>query len=116
MAALKRYKTTGADQSIAKGGKNHDIYIVRRGDNLAVIAKRIGVSARTIMKVNGLRRGRIHPGQRLKYYPPTAQNGEGSAGLLPPRRSAINGRMNKGSRSTITGDQALPGGCAGDGN
>jgi len=81
VAALKRYKTSGADQSIAKGGKNHDIYIVRRGDNLNVIAKRIGVSARTIMKVNGLRRGRIHPGQRLKFYPPTASNGEGKRGL-----------------------------------
>jgi membrane-bound lytic murein transglycosylase D len=86
VAALKRYRTSGADQSIAKGGNNHDIYIVRRGDNLAVISKRIGVSARTLMKVNGLRRGKIHPGQRLKYYPPTASKAEGKRGLASVKK------------------------------
>jgi membrane-bound lytic murein transglycosylase D len=88
VAALKRYRTKGADQRIfAKGGSNnHDIYIVRRGDNLNTISKRIGVSARTLMKVNGLRRGRIHPGQRLKFYPPTASNSEGKRGLASAKK------------------------------
>lgn len=86
VAALKRYRTSGTDQSIAKGGGNHDIYIVRRGDNLAVISKRIGVSARTIMKVNGLRRGKIHPGQRLKYYPPTASDAKSKRGLASSKK------------------------------
>lgn len=45
-----------------------DFYIVRRGDNLSSISKRIGISTRSLMKINGLRRGRIHPGQRLKYF------------------------------------------------
>jgi membrane-bound lytic murein transglycosylase D len=48
---------------------SYDFYVVRRGENLSTISKRIGISTRTLMKINGLRRGRIHPGQRLKYYP-----------------------------------------------
>ncbi|RZA05598.1 MAG: LysM peptidoglycan-binding domain-containing protein [Proteobacteria bacterium] len=95
--ALKRYKTSGADQRIFASGKgnkessssSHDIYIVRRGDNLSAISKKIGVSARTLMKVNGLRRGRIHPGQRLKFYSPTAKREEGERNLAStkPKKS-----------------------------
>jgi membrane-bound lytic murein transglycosylase D len=48
----------------------HSFYVVRRGDNLSGIAKRLGVSVRTLMKINGIRRGKVHPGQRLKYYGP----------------------------------------------
>ncbi|MCO5143933.1 MAG: transglycosylase SLT domain-containing protein [Oligoflexia bacterium] len=51
-----------------QSGREYDIYVVRRGDNLSAISKKIGVSSRTIMKVNGLRKSRIHPGQRLRYY------------------------------------------------
>jgi LysM repeat protein len=47
--------------------------VVRRGDNLSVISRRIGTTVRTLMKINGLRRGRIHPGQRLKFYPRTTR-------------------------------------------
>jgi membrane-bound lytic murein transglycosylase D len=85
LASLKRYKTSGMDQKLFAGTKgkkgmdsassssSHDIYVVRRGDNLSSISKKIGVSARTLMKVNGLRRGRIHPGQRLKFYAPSTK-------------------------------------------
>lgn len=75
VAKLRRYKDAGdSDQrafASAKGGGESLIYVVRRGDNLTTISRRIGVSVRTIMKTNGIRRGRIHPGQRLKYLPRT---------------------------------------------
>lgn len=63
--------------SAKQGGGNRafDVYIVRRGDNLYTISKRIGISVRTLMKVNGIRRGKLHPGQRLKYYQSTTANG-----------------------------------------
>lgn len=77
IASLRRYKTGHEDQrafaSKATGGKD-EIYVVRRGENLSMISKRLGISVRTIMKVNGLRRGRIHPGQRLKYYSANSAN------------------------------------------
>ncbi len=78
IAKLRRYRTGDDDQrayASASGsvdGKSYDIYVVRRGDNLSAISRRIGTSVRTLMKVNGIRRGRIHPGQRLKYYPPSS--------------------------------------------
>ena len=40
-------------------------YRVRRGDNLGRIAKRHGVSVKSIQNANGLRRTVIHPGQML---------------------------------------------------
>lgn len=50
--------------------REYGFYVVRRGDNLGNISRRTGTSARTLMKINGLRKGKIHPGQRLKYYAP----------------------------------------------
>ena len=41
------------------------VYTVRRGDTLASIARRFGVSVQNIMSMNGLRRPNIYPGQRL---------------------------------------------------
>jgi LysM repeat protein len=42
-------------------------YVVRRGDNLAVIAKRTGVPQRQLMAINSLDNpNRIYPGQRLR--------------------------------------------------
>lgn len=47
---------------------DYDIYVVKRGDTLFAISKRLGISSRTLMKINGLRHSRIHAGQRLRYY------------------------------------------------
>lgn len=78
LARLQRYKTGSEDQrtyasSGSEEGKGaYSIYVVRRGENLTAISRRLGISVRTLMKMNGLRKGRIHPGQRLKYYGPGA--------------------------------------------
>lgn len=78
IAQLSRVKGYGkTNQVILASAKedrdaSYDIYVVRRGDNLSNISKRIKTSVRTLMKVNGLRKKKNHPGQRLKYYPPAA--------------------------------------------
>ncbi|MBN8281463.1 MAG: LysM peptidoglycan-binding domain-containing protein, partial [Gammaproteobacteria bacterium] len=42
-------------------------YVVRRGDNLAIIAKRTGVPQRRLMAINSIDNpNRIFPGQRLR--------------------------------------------------
>lgn len=69
VAKVAQHLTRKERQRIARGEEdNYGYYVVRRGDNLSGISRRIGISTRTLMKINGLRRGRIHPGQRLKYY------------------------------------------------
>lgn len=69
VAKLTRHLTRKERMRIARGDEdNYGYYVVRRGDNLSTISRHMGVSTRTLMKINGLRRGRIHPGQRLKYY------------------------------------------------
>lgn len=102
IAKLKRYQTGGEDQRsyASAGGKNrnYEFYVVRRGDNLSGISKRLGMSVRTLMKINGLRKGKIHPGQRLKYYSSSASNS----------RSEANGRevaSRKGKKQRLAADQ-----------
>lgn len=72
VAALKRYHTKDDQRAYASAGtepgRSYNVYVVRRGDSLYNISKHIGTSVRTLMKVNGIRRGKIHPGQRLKFY------------------------------------------------
>ncbi len=48
--------------------QGYTIYHVRPGDTLSEIARRFGVSVRDIQRWNGLRSGRIYPGQRLKIF------------------------------------------------
>jgi membrane-bound lytic murein transglycosylase D len=55
------------DAAPARAKAGAGTYVVRRGDNLAVIAKRTGVSQRRIMALNSLDNpNRIYPGQRLR--------------------------------------------------
>ena len=53
--------------------KTAKTYRVRRGDNLAVIAKKFGTTVRAIKRKNGLRSGKILVGQRLKITRPQSQ-------------------------------------------
>jgi membrane-bound lytic murein transglycosylase D len=98
IAKLRRYTYDRRSYASSAGG-GYGIYVVRRGDNLYTISRRIGTSVRTLMKVNGLRRGRIHPGQRLKFYsrssrPRHSRNARSSA----RRRSVASTKHRRGSR------------------
>ena len=42
-------------------------YIVKKGDTLSGIAKRLGTSVSAIMRKNKLKTSRLHPGQKLTY-------------------------------------------------
>jgi membrane-bound lytic murein transglycosylase D len=66
---------------------NSTIYVVKNGDSLFTISKGMGISVRTLMKVNGLRRSRIHPGQRLKVY--TKDNKSAAAPQVAKRAHAV---------------------------
>jgi LysM repeat protein len=57
----------GGESAPASAPASARTYVVRRGDNLAVIAKRTGVSQRRLMALNSLDDpNRIYPGQRLR--------------------------------------------------
>jgi len=77
IAKLRRHPAGRNERAYASsnksGSQGYNIYVVRRGDNLSQISRKIGTSVRTLMKINGIRRGRIHPGQRLKFYPPSTR-------------------------------------------
>ncbi|NUM88635.1 MAG: transglycosylase SLT domain-containing protein [Bdellovibrionales bacterium] len=65
---VARAARTFASERVARAGEGYEIYVVRRGDNLDSISRALGISLRTLKKINGLRKSRIHPGQRLKYF------------------------------------------------
>lgn len=61
---LKLPGGSAAASGAQPGGKT---YVVRRGDNLAIIAKRTGVPQRQLMAINAIDNpNRIFPGQRLR--------------------------------------------------
>ena len=67
--AQEEIKQAPAPTQKSKATRSHyKIYKVRRGDSLAKIAKRHGVSASAIKRANGLkgRNPKLRPGQRLK--------------------------------------------------
>lgn len=54
------------DPAIEKYGAGTRTYVVRRGDNLSVIAKRYKTTPAAIMRLNRLRKPMIFPGQELR--------------------------------------------------
>lgn len=48
--------------------ENKKIYRVKRGDNLSVISKRLGVDVATLKKINNIRSSKIYVGQKLEVY------------------------------------------------
>ena len=71
----RRSKIFPGQQLIIPGGKvvksekpSKKVYVVRRGDNLTLIAKRIGGTVSGLRKHNPKLKSRIFPGQRLVYY------------------------------------------------
>jgi len=53
------------DPAIERYGSSGRTHVVRRGENLSVIAKRYGTTANTIMRLNRLKKPLIFPGQEL---------------------------------------------------
>ena len=46
--------------------KKNKYYTVKKGDNLSIIAKRIGTTAAALMKKNGFKSASLQPGQKIK--------------------------------------------------
>lgn len=67
--SLERYHAAIA-QVDDKTPKRQMVYVVRKGDNLAGVARKFGVSSQDIKEWNHLRSTRLRRGQRLVVFPP----------------------------------------------
>jgi membrane-bound lytic murein transglycosylase D len=64
-AAVVAAATDAPDPSIERYSSGTRTHVVRRGENLGLIAKRYHTSVKSIMALNGLKRSIIFPGQTL---------------------------------------------------
>ena len=78
--------------------KDRNIYIVRSGDNLGVIAKRNHVYISQIKSWNGLRNSRIYPGQKLVLY------GSGSSKYYKTSKAPVNRSSAKSYHKVKSGE------------
>jgi peptidoglycan lytic transglycosylase D len=69
----------------ASGGRTH---VVKKGETLSGIAKRYGTSVSTLMRLNGMRKGLIHPGQRIVVSGSPARARSTSARRTPTRSAS----------------------------
>lgn len=65
------YRNSGRGSRSSARSSNNDVasgsvYTVRRGDTLTEIAERHGMGLSELLRLNGLQRSRIYPGQKLK--------------------------------------------------
>src|SRR5262245_46197818 len=72
------------------------VYVVQRGDTLAAIARRFGVSYQAIMQANGIANpNRIYVGQRLIIPMPTSSPAEGGTSYIVRRGDSLWGIANR---------------------
>ena len=65
--AVAASATTRGSEPASGRQAGNKTYVVRQGDNLAIIAKRTGVPQRRLMAINSIDNpNRIFPGQRLR--------------------------------------------------
>ena len=76
------------DPSIEHYGPGGKTYVVRRGDNLSLIARRAGTTPAAIMRLNGLKKPLIFPGQELLMR-----------AMVTPSRSAAKSSTKKTAQS-----------------
>ena len=55
-----------ATKAAAPAATKASTYVVRKGDNLSVIAKRFGLTVTRLKAINGLKGSNLRPGQKLK--------------------------------------------------
>ena len=67
--------TRGSSNTTTLASAGESRYRIRRGDTLAVIAKRFGVSVRDLQRWNGLRSSRIREGRYLTVSPASGDGG-----------------------------------------
>lgn len=64
------------NETESKSQKNVAVtYVVKKGDSLGKIAQNHGVSTQTIVKLNGLKKNQIKPGQKLTIKPASVSKG-----------------------------------------
>lgn len=70
------FKTEEAKEvvRITSINENKKIYRVKRGDNLSVISRRLGVDIATLKKINNIRSSKIYVGQKLEVYEASDSN------------------------------------------
>jgi len=91
---IKRIKLRPERNTVlaSSGGNNgsYSYHVVQQGESLYTISRQLGISMRTLMKINGIRKSRIHPGQRLRYYkslsPPVTQKNKKKRTLSSVKR------------------------------
>jgi membrane-bound lytic murein transglycosylase D len=67
------------DPSIERYGGSNRTHVVRRGENLSVIAKRYGTTPAAIMRLNRLKKPLIFPGQELAVRATAVPRGKGTS-------------------------------------
>jgi len=99
-AALYAYKTkkgTEKEKLVAeiKKAQERTVHVVRRGENLGLIAKRYHVYISQIKAWNNMRKTTIYPGQKLVVYPSAKYNPQAVA-------ASSSGSVSKSSSGTHT--------------
>ena len=90
-------RSTGGSAGPSEGGQ----YRIRRGDNLATIASRFGVTVADLKRWNGLRSSRISEGKYLVVRPRSRTTASSSAASNSDSRTAANPVSGSGQRYRI---------------
>jgi len=90
LPSTSRHKTVASAPPPPPPGKKAWLYTVKKGDTLAGIARRSGVSVASIRRLNHIRRDRIYPGQDLVLHVDRKRTVPGARALdLPVAKTTV---------------------------
>jgi len=83
LALAGLFSCAAAQKILKQPGKAKKVYVVRKGDTLSGIAKKLGMSVSALKKRNGLASSNIVPGQRI--FIPTGRERRGGSAVVARR-------------------------------
>jgi len=80
LALAGLFSCAAAQKIVKQPGKAKKVYVVRKGDTLSGIARKLGVTVSALKKRNGLANSNIVPGQRI--FIPTGRERRGGSAVV----------------------------------
>lgn len=93
------------DDEGGESARSRKAHVVRKGETIAGVARKYGISVSQLISWNELKSGRLKPGQKLVVFKSVKYRGitKGSASRVKSRKGSLKGKAIKGGKVRKTG-------------
>jgi membrane-bound lytic murein transglycosylase D len=87
------------EDAVSSAGRGRKVYVAKKGETLARVARKYGISVSQLIDWNNLKSSRLKPGQKLVVFNAVSERGSRNvtAAKVKGKKGKLNAKANKGS-------------------